>query len=674
MHTAYRWMTLVGLVAGQGSWRAMSKTRKPRIRNIPQTTVRRLRSIPTYFFLIWRWTWWFYALAWIMLSPQKPTPLMLLLLGITFIQSLVVTLYAPVFKIFLPGLPWKNRESKIGQGKARGAKRERSLLWERQRPQPVAADEDPEILPSLARSSNPYKDLAIYGLDVIICGLAMYFSAVYAPPPFGRGSPFYRYGFSPVFVAGFTYRYRGGLAAAIGYDLFVLLGLFFPPPMAHLPYIFQPQDLLGSVLDVLLVALFTAYAATLLNSITRTKRHEQDSVRRQRSLLRVSETLVAGASDIQQLLQQNVKQIRQGGHFERLMVALISYGGESNNLQPQLDMYVESGRIEATLPVTSETLVKQVAQSGEKLVIFEPLDTGGQEEPDGIARFYLPVTKEGQVYMVLGAESTRKTPFEERQENFLKIVGPLLTVALENVRLTEQSADLAAAAERGRIAREIHDGIAQLIYMLSLNSETCVTLLKRIADATTEESLMLAPVAERLDKLVTISKQALWETRHYMFTLKPLMSGTTTLTQMLTNQLREFEAISGLPARLEVEGTEASPNGDQRRMRKTAQVGTAIFRITQEALTNAYKHAGATQIEVHIHHLPEFVEVEISDNGIGIHAVPHSYDIGADGEQQRIYSGHGLRGMLERAEELGGTLEVRQKVTGGTSILARIPF
>ena len=92
---------------------------------------------------------------------------------------------------------------------------------------------------------------------------------------------------------------------------------------------------------------------------------------------------------------------------------------------------------------------------------------------------------------------------------------------------------------------------------------------QRIADTSTEESLMLAPVAERLDKLVTISKQALWETRHYMFTLKPLISGSTTLTQMLTNQLHEFEAISGLPVHLEVEGTEVSPNGDQRHARKT---------------------------------------------------------------------------------------------------------
>src|SRR5205085_9756401 len=141
----------------------------------------------------------------------------------------------------------------------------------------------------------------------------------------------------------------------------------------------------------------------------------------------------------------------------------------------------------------------------------------------------------------------------------------------------------------GRIAREIHDGVAQLIYMMSLITETCAALVERLASISEEEAQMLAPLAERLDKLVTISKQALWETRHYMFTLKPLISGSTTLTQMLTNQLHEFEAISGLPVRLEVEGSEEAANGDQRRARKIAQVGTAIFRITQEALTNAYK-------------------------------------------------------------------------------------
>src|SRR6266480_7720798 len=131
----------------------MSQKTKPRIRGIPQTTLRRLRSIPTYFFLIWRWTWWFYALAWIMLSPTGTTPLLLILLGITFIQSLVATLYTPVFKIFFPILPGNFKQSKPEQGNKRPAKQERRILWARNRPQPIAVDEDAEILPPIASSN-----------------------------------------------------------------------------------------------------------------------------------------------------------------------------------------------------------------------------------------------------------------------------------------------------------------------------------------------------------------------------------------------------------------------------------------------------------------------------------------------------------------------------------------
>lgn len=651
-------------------------SQKPKtLRGIPQATLRRLRITPTYFFLIWRWSMWLYALIWIVSIQPQPMNIAALLLIVTFLQAAIVTLYAPVFKIFLPNLPLASALRLPGQNKQPQGKRVRRRLSSRRHPQPLAVDEEAEILPPLTRTGKPYRAIIIYGLDVLICGLVTYYSGHWGYPPFGASSPFYRYGLSTIFAAALTYRYRGGLTAAAGYLLFILLGAFFPPPgTPH--YVPVVQDLQGSLIDAPLIAILAAYMSTLLNSYTQNKRREQDSVRRQRSMLRVSETLVAGASSIEHLLQQSVKQIRQGGHFEYLIIAIISQGEDSQNLHPQVDTLVESGRVEATPVDNSVALLVQAARSGEKLTKFEPDRSEGQAGRAGLARLYLPFTNEdlGQVYMVIGAESSRKTPFDERQQNFLKIVGTLLAVAIENVRLTEQAADLATAAERGRIAREIHDGIAQLIYMLSLNSETCAALLQRIADTSTEESYLLAPVAERLDKLVTISKQALWETRHYMFTLKPLISGTTTLTQMLTNQLHEFEAISGLPAHLAVEGIEISPNGDQRRTRKTAQVGTAIFRITQEALTNAYKHAEATQVTVHLHYLPQWIEIEISDNGKGLRIASPGSNQGVYGEQERIYSGHGMRGMRERAEELGGTFEVRQGLAGGTSVLARIPM
>src|SRR3989440_7025253 len=603
------------------------------LRGVTQASLRRLRNTPTYFFLIWRWVTWLYALL-VIVATHVPLNLALLPLAVTFIQALVVTLYAPVFQIFLPDLPGLKKLQALEPRKEQTRRRQRRLLGSR-RQLPLAADDEAEILKPLSATNNPKWDAVIYGLDVIICGLVTYYGGTFGTPPFGSGSPFYRYGLSTVLVAAFTYRYRGGLAAALGYEAIILFGAFVPPPLHFHPLMLNIQDFIGSLIDAPLVALLAAYLATLLNGLTQSKRREQDTVRRQHSLLRVSETLVAGASDQLQFLQKSAEQIRKGGHFERLIAALVTHDGDGSNTELEIGSYVESGVAEAISPDKSESLIEQVAQTGEKLITFEPLEGEQGQEDDAyrMARIYLPLSKEGQVYMVLGAESTRHTSFDQKQENYLTIAGAQLLIALENMRLTEQAAELAAAAERGRIAREIHDGIAQLIYMMSLNTETCAALIQRAAEASDEEAQALAPVAERLDKLVTISKQALWETRHYMFTLKPLISGTSTLTQMLTNQLREFEAISGLPAHLEVEGAEETPNGDQRRTRKIAQVGTAVFRITQEALTNAYKHADATQVAVYLRYSPHSVEVEISDDGRSPVTIPHSYDLDSDVER-----------------------------------------
>jgi signal transduction histidine kinase len=200
--------------------------------------------------------------------------------------------------------------------------------------------------------------------------------------------------------------------------------------------------------------------------------------------------------------------------------------------------------------------------------------------------------------------------------------------------------------------------------MLSLNSETCVALVKRASSSSEEARQALAPVGQSLEKLVTISKQALWETRHYMFLLQPLISSDTTLAQLLSSQVQEFEAISGLPAHLAVEGQAEKFNGNQR----IVQVSTAIFRITQEALTNAYKHASASQLEVRLRHQPASISVEISDNGQG---VVFSDDTSGSG---KIYSGRGLRGMRERAIELGGTFEITGNPAGGTRVVASIPI
>jgi len=570
-----------------------------------------------------------------------------------------VTLYAPVFHLFFPRLP------RFGTGHLTKQQRKRRQI--------LAEDEEADILTPLAQTQNSYWNVTIYVLDVLIFGLVVYFAGPNGGSPYlGDSSPFYRYGMSTAFAAAFAYRYRGGIAAAIGYDLFIVFAMFVRAPGSP-PYQLNVVDIAGSLIDTPLAAILAAYMATLLSNYAQSKRREQDNARRQRALVRVGETLVRGASDRQHLLQQSVSQMRQGGHFQRLMISLIGNQNndeENKNLPPEIITCVESDVQSEALPDDGDALTKQVVQSSKKLNRFESL----KDESDyGVAQLYMPFLREGQVQLVLGAESIRQTPFGEKQEEFLTIVGAQLLDAFDNIRLTEQTIELTTAAERSRIAREIHDGIAQLVYMMSLNAETCATQAHRMAEASEEDAELITPLAKRMDTLVTVSKQALWETRNYMFNLKPLMSGSTNLTQMLTNQVREFQAISSIPTHFEVVGVEMTYNGDQKRVRRYAQVGAAIFRIVQEALTNAYKHADATQLWVQLSLSPEQVAVEISDDGQGMQSAYYSYDLTNNGERQRIYSGHGMRGMRERAEELGGTFDVSPLPEGGVKVHVQIP-
>lgn len=189
-----------------------------------------------------------------------------------------------------------------------------------------------------------------------------------------------------------------------------------------------------------------------------------------------------------------------------------------------------------------------------------------------------------------------------------------------------------------------------------------------------EDAEVFAPLKERLHKLVTVSKQALWETRNYMFSLKPLMTGATTLTRMLSTQISKFETISDLPTRLIVNGSEDLYDEQYRHSQRYAQIGTALFRIVQEALTNAYKHAAATQLNVILTYTLEHLEVTICDDGKGLVLPEKSENRTVEDDPQHIYSGRGMHGMKERAQELAGSLTVAAGPTRGTVVHISIPL
>ena len=216
--------------------------------------------------------------------------------------------------------------------------------------------------------------------------------------------------------------------------------------------------------------------------------------------------------------------------------------------------------------------------------------------------------------------------------------GELEAALAENVRLQEEREQLAAQEERSRIAREIHDGIAQSIYMLSLSLETAV-------DEVDDEA-----VNERLRRLVTIAKQTLLEVRHYIFDLKPLLEGQTGVSAALRNQARELTAVSELPVSVDVIGEEVE---------LPLAMRAAVYRIAQEALSNVYRHAGASGVSIRLQYDGTNVTLAIEDDGVGI---------GDPGE-----GGRGLRNMRQRAEALAGTFEI-ESTAGGTAVRVALPL
>ena len=215
--------------------------------------------------------------------------------------------------------------------------------------------------------------------------------------------------------------------------------------------------------------------------------------------------------------------------------------------------------------------------------------------------------------------------------------------AEENLQLERraQQAELAAVEERSRIAREIHDGIAQSIYMLSLNLETSVDLARRDRE----------DLKDRLDGLVNLSKETLLEVRYYIFDLKPYLAGEKGLVSMVDNQVREFKSVSGVATSLEA-------RGDERQV--PVPVATCLYRVTQEALSNALKHAHASEVNLRMEFTSDGVKFIVRDDGQGFDATS-------------VVSGHGLNNMRERSEELGGTFSLETARGAGTEVVIWLP-
>lgn len=210
-------------------------------------------------------------------------------------------------------------------------------------------------------------------------------------------------------------------------------------------------------------------------------------------------------------------------------------------------------------------------------------------------------------------------------------------------RYTDQAEELAAARERNRLARDLHDSVAQTLYGLTLQSEVAS---RKLAAGQTEA------VAEYLVAFRAGARQSLHEIRLLIFELRPSDLAKAGLTAALRTRLEAVEGRSGLALRLDLNEVGRLP----------ARLEEGLYRIGQEALNNVLKHAQAGEIAVSLSRDQEQVVLEVRDDGCGFAL--------ADSEAE---SGLGLKGMRERAEQIGGTLLIESAPGSGTVIRATAP-
>jgi signal transduction histidine kinase len=208
----------------------------------------------------------------------------------------------------------------------------------------------------------------------------------------------------------------------------------------------------------------------------------------------------------------------------------------------------------------------------------------------------------------------------------------------------EQRAREAVAAERGRIARELHDIVAHAISVVAVQADAAAKLLERDA----------ARAREPLETIQETARAALAEMRRLVGLLRVTDEGAPLDPQPTLADLERLvddAERSGLPVSLQISGEPAT---------LPASVALAAYRIVQEGLTNARKHAGPASAHVFIRYEPEAVSVEVRDDGRPSGSVNGG--------------GHGLVGIRERIALLGGDLEYGRQESGGFLLRARLPL
>ncbi|MBV8368337.1 MAG: GAF domain-containing sensor histidine kinase [Candidatus Eremiobacteraeota bacterium] len=222
----------------------------------------------------------------------------------------------------------------------------------------------------------------------------------------------------------------------------------------------------------------------------------------------------------------------------------------------------------------------------------------------------------------------------------LSVTGAQIGLAIERARLAEEEASAARSAERTRLAREIHDTLAQDLTAIALQLESALRDVPRDS-----------PAGARVTTALDVARASLAQARASVLALRADPLAGRALATALAALARRLTSETGMRVTLQQHGATALPY----------ETEGELFRIASEALTNARLHASASRIEIELRGDDEQVALRVRDDGSGFEPALRDDDR------------YGLVGMEERARIAGGTLRVASAPGEGTLIEAVVP-
>jgi len=264
--------------------------------------------------------------------------------------------------------------------------------------------------------------------------------------------------------------------------------------------------------------------------------------------------------------------------------------------------------------------------------------------PDMASFLGVPIVRRGEV---VGAfyltDKEGAAEFSAGDQELIEMLAPHAALAMESARLNERSRELSIVEERNRLARDLHDSLVQKLFGVVLAAQSASTLLARDENA----------AREQVDRVQQLAQDAVVELRSLVFQLRPAEIEAEGLAAALRKHVELVRRAHRVEVDLRLEGEPKRRPG----------VDEEVFRIAQEALQNALRHADAAPVEVALEEVPDGLRLTVSDDGAG-------FDPASPALRARRL---GLTSMEERAKALGARLEIASAPGRGTRVDLEVP-